>query len=576
VSQPLHDQGRIPFTLRLGVTGHRDLPDSPEIRRRVKEAIDRAIGLLRTPSDLGDRVRRWRWRPERTSVRILGVTMLADGADRIVAELVLARAEGTGVSAPLVVPLPRSEREYAKDFDETSRGEFHRLMRRARALPPPGSRTHDEGYAIAGMRLVESCDVLIAIWDKQRKRGTGGTAEIVRYALEQRVPVVLVPASGAAEIVVDDGTGAIPPAFDNADAVRGDQPPAGRTRFQAKREKFALLERYNRRAFREGEFEGHIEKERLHLPAEDSQVGRTLPVNDLANWILPNFARADLNAVKSQRWHYVFVWAQFLGAAAAVLAIAVQTVLTPKHPGVGWIEVSFLALLLLIVGVGRPLFEFHERWVSSRYLAERFRSDFYLAAVGLRRRERDVEEAFTLAEPPDEWLDDAYEHVWNTRPPVELSESDAPRLRELIVDSWLRGQIAYHDQTSRRHGSALWRYTAATVALFAITFSFAFVHSLGVGEETKLADVWILVAIGLPAIGGAIAGVAEHQQHRRHAEVYHSMRRLLTTIVDRLAKPERPTLAQVRAAAAQAAEAMAGENIDWFGVMKLYDVEWHV
>ena len=33
-------RGHIPFRLRIGVTGHRNLPDSDELRKAINDAID--------------------------------------------------------------------------------------------------------------------------------------------------------------------------------------------------------------------------------------------------------------------------------------------------------------------------------------------------------------------------------------------------------------------------------------------------------------------------------------------------------------------------------------------------------
>ena len=38
-SEPQRGDGRIPFTFRIGVTGHRDLADPDALRPRIREAI---------------------------------------------------------------------------------------------------------------------------------------------------------------------------------------------------------------------------------------------------------------------------------------------------------------------------------------------------------------------------------------------------------------------------------------------------------------------------------------------------------------------------------------------------------
>ncbi len=50
----------------------------------------------------------------------------------------------------------------------------------------------EQAHLAAGRRIVEASDVLVAVWDGQPARGLGGTADVVRYAHEQGVPVKIV------------------------------------------------------------------------------------------------------------------------------------------------------------------------------------------------------------------------------------------------------------------------------------------------------------------------------------------------------------------------------------------------
>src|ERR1700722_11228466 len=74
-------RGHIPFRLRIGVTGHRNLTDSDELRKAVNDAIDLAI------AESGHSVGAT---PD-TPVTLTVVSALAEGADRMVARAVLDR-----------------------------------------------------------------------------------------------------------------------------------------------------------------------------------------------------------------------------------------------------------------------------------------------------------------------------------------------------------------------------------------------------------------------------------------------------------------------------------------------------
>src|SRR5512143_1335524 len=116
-----------PVRLVIGVTGHRKLADSVRVAARIDEALDKIA--LEAPS------------------RLVVLSPLAEGADRLVAERVLAR---TG--AELDAVLPMGEAHYERDFvDDASRSEFRSLLARARAVHRLlGSPNREEAYAAAG------------------------------------------------------------------------------------------------------------------------------------------------------------------------------------------------------------------------------------------------------------------------------------------------------------------------------------------------------------------------------------------------------------------------------------------
>lgn len=154
----------------VGVSGHRKLADSEHTTRAVDEALDKILNIF------GDE-----------TLRV--ISPLAEGADRLVALRALDKH-----NASLVVPLPLHVSEYLLDFDTpASKAEFLKLLERAEEiieLPIVGSR--EQCYLAAGMYVIKHCDVLIAVWDGEPSRGTGGTAEIVQEARKRGMPIAWV------------------------------------------------------------------------------------------------------------------------------------------------------------------------------------------------------------------------------------------------------------------------------------------------------------------------------------------------------------------------------------------------
>lgn len=158
--------------LIVGVTGHRHIDDRPD----VEQAAAGVAGVL------ADRASTQGWRL---------VSAMAEGADRIVAAAALA----AGADLDAMLPLPAAD--YRADFaDADSVAEFERLLARAESVAvtgawPDGSR--ERAYANAGAAMLGRCSVLVALWDGESARGTGGTAEVVATAEATGIETIVIP-----------------------------------------------------------------------------------------------------------------------------------------------------------------------------------------------------------------------------------------------------------------------------------------------------------------------------------------------------------------------------------------------
>jgi hypothetical protein len=156
--------------LVIGVTGHRDLlaEELPVIRRRVQDLF---AELQRQFPDLP----------------ILVMTPLAEGADRLVAEV----ARDMGMPVEVLMPMPREL--YQADFSGESLVEFDEMLRLGEIVELPlvpgntektvaaGGRPRDLQYAQLGAYLAAHSHVLLAIWDGKPPEAVGGTAHVVQF-----------------------------------------------------------------------------------------------------------------------------------------------------------------------------------------------------------------------------------------------------------------------------------------------------------------------------------------------------------------------------------------------------------
>jgi hypothetical protein len=156
----------------IGVTGHRILTEIEKLQAGVEEALQRIERAF--PGHA--------W---------TGMSLLAEGADRLVVHRVLARP-----NARLVVVLPLPTADYLADFGSPeSKHEFFTLLAQAEdVIELPPAPTRDAAYEAAGLYVLDHCEVLLAIWDGQGAQGQGGTGAIVAQARQRGLPIAWVHA----------------------------------------------------------------------------------------------------------------------------------------------------------------------------------------------------------------------------------------------------------------------------------------------------------------------------------------------------------------------------------------------
>ena len=157
------NKDRAPFV--FGVSGHRDLvrTDLPELRKQLHTVFSH-------------------FRSAYPSASFELLSPLAEGADRVAAEVALA----SGIK--LAVPMPMAQADYERDFTMAeSLSEFRRLLATAKSqwelredqpnqasLSDSDRRT--QRYAAVGDFIARTSHVLILLWDGHDNEKVGGTA----------------------------------------------------------------------------------------------------------------------------------------------------------------------------------------------------------------------------------------------------------------------------------------------------------------------------------------------------------------------------------------------------------------
>jgi len=148
----------------VGITGHQSIPRSA--LAFVEESISAVLDGL--------------------SEDLTGVTALAEGADQLFAEILLEK----GGHLHAVIPCANYEASFRQG---KPREHFLRLLAQADSVETLDSACCSEAaFLAAGQQVVDLSEVLIAVWDGRPARGLGGTADIVAYAEEREVQLLVV------------------------------------------------------------------------------------------------------------------------------------------------------------------------------------------------------------------------------------------------------------------------------------------------------------------------------------------------------------------------------------------------
>lgn len=183
-----------------GFTGHRQLDNPTGVREslvdtltRLKQHVDQAGGVLELY----------------TSAAYGGDTLVCEAAGQLEIPIHII------LPKPVVIDPDTQEVDqksgFAADFwrdgqflvDEWNRSYHIILAAQAGSnggtfRVVAGAQTEPECYYDAGLQMMESIDVLIAVWDRLPAKGLGGTEQMVTLAAKQGMPRCIISPSGGA------------------------------------------------------------------------------------------------------------------------------------------------------------------------------------------------------------------------------------------------------------------------------------------------------------------------------------------------------------------------------------------
>lgn len=522
--------GHIPFFLRIGFVGHRSVSGDPEL----------LVSIRQTLSHLGESVRASSGQD--LDIVYVAITAMADGADRLFARQVLE----AGGMVEAILPMP--EASYEEDFNAESLVEFRELLAKASRTQISGATPHDEAgraesYRRAAVRIIDSCDVLVAIWDGLPAGGVGGTAESIEYARESRRPMAIIDSNSPLAASLD----------------------------------WPLLHAQHEASWICSENKvriGQHIRARAQLQADNELVPLGVDLSpevaQLRAYIAPYLVRADSLAVSAQRRFLIWSRSIYVLSALSSASILAQVLFASADPL--WALPELICLIAIGIAVAAVKFRhLHERWIGQRNFAESIRALFYLGALGVRPEFSSLGTA-DIDNMRFSWTERALYGISLGLPAVGTANVESEAMIHLVLEGWLIKQRDYFRTRAQRLLSRERRITKAIFACFSVTVVLVLDHVLDFKfERGLLAKLVVMLTASLPILGGALSAIRSEQRYEQHAARYWSVADSLDTIIGEISKSSE--WSHLRRNLVKAGSLLQTESKEWFGIVKYVDVE---
>ena len=507
-----------PLSLCVGVTGHRDI--DPAALPRVRELVAQAFDTLE----------------EKFGLDFVVFSSLAEGADRVVAEVALARDR----PAKLVAVLPMPVAEYEKDFAAPeSRAQFHGLLKQAensfivQTDRPVVAEERFESYRRSGLYVANASHVLLALSDGQTGGAPAGTWEIIRAKEAGESPL---GRPDFAHVAIEKPRGVVvavrtPRASDPGAAVPSLVWPTEEGRaWKALIKMCSFTTRLNEDARKE------VPDLQALFADPESGAGRmkrhpsaALPEPDR---LIDLYAVADHLAIVNQK-HVRRSW--LVLHATAVLAVFAYGCYAHTE-GHHW-AILAAYLSLLVFGLGTLLFVswrgWHGRFIDYRGLAEGLRVAVYWRIAGLAGDLVDRYPANLTGEV--EWVRMTLRGETARSEPEDPGKAHTADTLTYVIREWVGRQAGYYKNTGRVDTGKEHRcrvLLAATLLISAIIAVGLLVaqlvepdHRLHEGLEAAFDAALVAIAV-VPAIGAVAVGYAVRRGYAAQSRQYQRMRDL--------------------------------------------------
>ncbi len=553
----------VSFRIRIGVTGHRSLTDEQNLEQQIREIVEtRYLEAFNAES------RKNIQELQATPVSFTIISPLAEGADRLVARIVLEQT-----NTRLIAALPFKREDYLDDFvTPKSKDEFTTLLKKSHrcieldmkvANATQGADTVDarrSGYRRIGEYVVEHSDILIALWDGKPARGGGGTAEIVSLAIKEGKPVFIISTKEQHDLKLENGGALNARHLDKLDA-------------------------FNAWPIRDEEFQSYSLNQYDKLFGKD--CGEPIPKElkqVVSDYLLPYYVRASIIAKANQETYQHTGRNAYILSTAAVFFMAVAVVFHDNRI-ISLLAyfcelVSLISLLVMILRAHRA--HVHKNWLRCRALTEGIRTAFYLAACGMNPSHSSNLPVGLYSAESETWANKTLDEILYAIPAFKRpAGQDADAYGEYIKTCWIVDQLNYHRdkaKTNQRNNHifkqlGLWLFGLAIAVTCAhLAISMTNIYGQLFGHWVHMAEKVIsVIAVTLPAAAAAMNGYRLLMEFSRIASRSSVMADHLSTLNDQYQSVK--THEELESMLLAAKSLMLTESQDWVRLMSFAELE---
>lgn len=603
------------LVLRLGITGARNL--RADQLERIRKQLNDVFGLVKSEMEqlaaanaVADSYASEPGADLRPTVYL--ITPLALGADRLAAKAALDQECG------IYVPMPFPQAVYEQDFTgnagmsqdaepisaEQDLAQFRHLLTLAsgkleldgdRGAGPDDRHSAGRAYEAVGRFVVRHSDLLLAIWDGKPSNGLGGTAEIVHFAGTAGVPVWWIHTQEECEpewlADIQDIQYLKPSAPDAPTAEarlrayleRMISPPAYVPRHKGswldylatwfEEKEISPLGAY----FRESSLAGSVIWKTYAIvlgasegEAEDQPAAAALPADPVSRYWFDRYAAADGRARdyadRYRSGYLLTILSTMTVLACGACSLGLHVWSSNKKSwsvAIGVFELLVLLLITFLILLAIH-FEWHRKSIEYRLLAELFRKEGALGALGWALS---VEKVQQLADNDQlSWLGWLFSATQRAGPlPNGRIARESGRT---ILLNLLDEQLAYHQRREKKALTAsrtfewLSSWTFAAV-LVCVAFKIFAELSGHLGSAVGLG----VTATALAGVSAAFVAIRGYAELPLLAEQSHHMIRELRSARLRVLRLDtsRPLVSQDLGVQAAAVATLMLQDLDGWG-----------